>query len=113
MRGVVSPAAALSIPLLARDNQAFPYRNLILFITFIVILITLVFQGLTLPWIIRELKPRAIGSAMPDHEQEMDIQRKIAVTSIKIPGTKNSGWRRTGCAPKEPARTDEDRYAVL
>lgn len=83
MRGVVSLAAALSIPLLASDNQAFPYRNLILFITFIVILITLVFQGLTLPWIIRKLKPVMRADVIPNHEQEMILQKKIALTSIQ------------------------------
>ena len=83
MRGVVSLAAALSIPLLASNNQAFPYRNLILFITFIVILITLVFQGLTLPWIIRKLKPVMRQDVIPDHEQEMILQKKIALTSIQ------------------------------
>ncbi|MCS3800955.1 Na+/H+ antiporter [Niastella sp. OAS944] len=83
MRGVVSLAAALSIPLMATDNQAFPYRNLILFITFIVILITLVFQGLTLPWIIRKLKPVMRQDVIPDHEQEMILQKKIALTSIQ------------------------------
>jgi CPA1 family monovalent cation:H+ antiporter len=82
MRGVVSLAAALSIPLLA-NNQPFPYRNLILFITFIVILVTLVFQGLTLPWIIRKLNPKPPQNVIPDHEQEMAIQRKIASTSVK------------------------------
>jgi CPA1 family monovalent cation:H+ antiporter len=55
MRGVVSLAAALSIPLLIQDGQPFPFRNLILFITFIVILFTLVIQGLTLPWLIRKI----------------------------------------------------------
>lgn len=54
MRGVVSLAAALSIPIFISADQPFPYRNLILFITFIVILVTLVFQGLTLPgWLER------------------------------------------------------------
>lgn len=52
MRGVVSLAAALAIPVTLSDGVAFPYRNLILFITFIVILLTLVIQGLTLPRII-------------------------------------------------------------
>ena len=56
MRGVVSLAAALSIPLLDNNDQPFPNRNLILFITFIVILVTLVLQGLTLPWLIRKVK---------------------------------------------------------
>ncbi|WP_118972910.1 Na+/H+ antiporter [Taibaiella koreensis] len=52
MRGVVSLAAALSIPVSLSDGTAFPYRNLILFITFVVILLTLVVQGLTLPYLL-------------------------------------------------------------
>jgi CPA1 family monovalent cation:H+ antiporter len=52
MRGVVSLAAALSIPVMLADGTEFPYRNLILFITFVVILLTLLVQGLTLPYII-------------------------------------------------------------
>jgi monovalent cation/hydrogen antiporter len=83
MRGVVSLAAALSIPLLASSDKPFPYRNLILFITFIVILVTLVFQGLTLPWIIRKLKPVMRQDTIPNHEQEMVLQKKIAMTSIQ------------------------------
>jgi NhaP-type Na+/H+ or K+/H+ antiporter len=49
MRGAVSLAAALSIPVYVNNKQAFPQRNLILFTTFIVILVTPVFQGLILP----------------------------------------------------------------
>ena len=56
MRGVVSLAAALAIPVTLSDGSAFPHRNLILFITFIVILLTLVVQGLTLPVLIRRAK---------------------------------------------------------
>jgi NhaP-type Na+/H+ or K+/H+ antiporter len=48
MRGVVSLAAALSLPLVLADGRPFPARSLILFITFAVILGTLVVQGLTL-----------------------------------------------------------------
>lgn len=54
MRGVVSLASALAIPL-TLAGQAFPNRNLILFITFVVILITLVLQGLSLKPLIRIL----------------------------------------------------------
>lgn len=53
MRGVVSLAAALAIPATSASGVAFPHRNLILFITFIVILLTLVVQGLTLPYFIK------------------------------------------------------------
>jgi len=56
MRGVVSLASALAIPLALTSGEAFPHRNLILFITFVVILVTLVLQGLTLKPIIRWLK---------------------------------------------------------
>jgi Na+/H+ antiporter len=82
MRGVVSLAAALSIPVLITTGQSFPYRSLILFITFIVILVTLVFQGLTLPWMIRKIKPVDRGNAYQDEEQEMIIQGKLANLSI-------------------------------
>ena len=56
MRGIVSLAAALSIPLMLNEGTPFPHRNLILFISFVVILITLVLQGLSLKTVIRILK---------------------------------------------------------
>ena len=55
VRGVVSLAAALAIPFATADGQPFPYRDLILFLTFSVILVTLVGQGLLLPTVIRWL----------------------------------------------------------
>src|SRR6266436_6383452 len=56
MRGVVSLAAALALPLTLRDSTTpFPARDLILFLTFVVILATLVLQGLSLPPLIRWL----------------------------------------------------------
>ncbi|MEI9943731.1 MAG: Na+/H+ antiporter [Chitinophagaceae bacterium] len=56
MRGVVSLAAALAVPLTLSTGESFPHRNLILFITFVVILVTLVLQGLSLKPLIRYLK---------------------------------------------------------
>ena len=87
MRGVVSLAAALSIPLMLSSGIPFPFRNLILFITFIVILVTLVFQGLTLPWLIRKIKPEE-RSSIPEHEQEKIIRKKITETSLEFLKTK-------------------------
>src|ERR1700691_2371573 len=55
VRGIVSLAAALAIPIALDNGQPFPDRDLILFLTFAVILITLVGQGLMLPAIIRML----------------------------------------------------------
>lgn len=83
MRGVVSLAAALSIPLLTDEGQPFPYRNLILFITFVVILVTLVFQGLTLPWLIRKMNLTDKFATIPEHEQEILIQKKMLQYSIQ------------------------------
>jgi len=84
MRGVVSLAAALSIPLYIAEKQSFPFRNLILFITFIVILVTLVFQGLTLPWLIRKVKPEDKPVSLSTYDQETIIQREIAQHSIQF-----------------------------
>ena len=55
MRGVVSLAAALALPLTTADGEPFPGRDLIQFLTFGVIFATLVGQGLTLPFVIRGL----------------------------------------------------------
>jgi CPA1 family monovalent cation:H+ antiporter len=83
MRGVVSLAAALSVPLFISAGQSFPYRNLILFITFIVILVTLVFQGLTLPWVIRKVNLEDRFSLIPEQKQELIIQKKMAQYSLQ------------------------------
>lgn len=91
MRGVVSLAMALSIPVLVSEGQSFPYRNLILFITFIVILMTLVIQGLTLPWLIRKVKLEDRFSPIPGQKQEIIIQKKIAYYSSQYLEEKYNG----------------------
>ena len=83
MRGVVSLASALSIPLLTPAGQPFPYRDLILFITFIVILITLVVQGLTLPWLIRKVNLEDKHAAIPEAQQELLVQQKLAQLALR------------------------------
>jgi monovalent cation/hydrogen antiporter len=55
MRGVVALAAAVSLPEKLANGDPFPHRNVILFLTFAVIFVTLVLQGLTLPTLIRKL----------------------------------------------------------
>jgi len=55
MRGVVSLAAALAVPLYVTGGARFPERDLVIFLTFSVIVATLVGQGLTLPFLIRWL----------------------------------------------------------
>ncbi|MNK03372.1 Sodium, potassium, lithium and rubidium/H(+) antiporter [compost metagenome] len=83
MRGVVSLATALSIPLLI-DGTAFPHRNLIIFITFVVIFITLVVQGLTLPFIIKLIKLKEIDQIARSEEQQTGIQLKLDELALAV-----------------------------
>ncbi len=62
MRGAVSLAAALALPLTGEAGRPLPQRNLIVFVTFGVLFATLVLQGLTLPALIRRLKIRGDGA---------------------------------------------------
>ncbi|OJV54842.1 MAG: Na+/H+ antiporter [Bacteroidetes bacterium 43-16] len=85
MRGVVSLATALSIPVLMDDKTTqFPQRNLIIFITFVVIFITLVFQGLTLPLIIKLAKVKEIDNILPEEEQMAGIQLRLENVALKL-----------------------------
>ena len=67
MRGVVSLAAAMALPVTLTNGTPFPGRDLILFYTFGVILATLVLQGLTLPGLIRRLG--VVDDGAHDHEE--------------------------------------------
>ena len=73
MRGVVSLAAAMALPITLQDGKPFPGRDLILFLTFIVILATLVVQGLSLPLLIRWLGVEDDGS-MEKEEREARLK---------------------------------------
>lgn len=81
MRGVVSLASALAIPLMM-NGRAFPNRDLILFITFIVIIVTLVGQGFTLPWIIKWIKPPGVPSNKPDEQQVLEIEMELLAVAV-------------------------------
>jgi CPA1 family monovalent cation:H+ antiporter len=71
-------AAALALPLTLPDNSAFPFRNLVIYITFCVIVSTLVLLGLSLPWIIKKLKlPRYSMEA-----EEYEVRNHIVSETI-------------------------------
>lgn len=57
MRGIVSLAIAIGLPVALNDGTPFPQRNTIIFISVVVVLFTLLGQGLTLPWLVKRLKP--------------------------------------------------------
>jgi Na+/H+ antiporter len=81
MRGVVSLASGLAVPLtLTNGTTVFPQRDLILFITFVVILFTLVLQGLSLPYLIKWLNITDDG--VNEEEQEIAIRLRLATASL-------------------------------
>jgi CPA1 family monovalent cation:H+ antiporter len=71
MRGIVSLASALALPLKMNDGRAFPGRDEIIFISFCVIFITLVFQGLSLIPLLKWL--RIDGDDLPEREIEVRV----------------------------------------
>ncbi|MFF9766530.1 Na+/H+ antiporter [Streptomyces sp. NPDC014636] len=77
MRGVASVALALAVPLKTADGTPFPDRDEIIFIAFGVIVVTLVLQGLTLPWLVKRLGVRA------DSEREKEFEKELAVRAAK------------------------------
>ena len=79
LRGVVTLAAALALPLETAAGDPFPGRDLILFLAFCVILATLVGQGITLPLVIRWLGVDDDGAS--DHEEAL-ARRAAAVAAI-------------------------------
>ncbi|MDX6189734.1 Na+/H+ antiporter [Flavobacterium sp. Fl-318] len=58
MRGIVSLAIAIGLPKFLENGTPFPQRNAIIFISVAVVLLTLIGQGLTLPWIVKKLTPK-------------------------------------------------------
>jgi CPA1 family monovalent cation:H+ antiporter len=79
MRGVVALAAALALPENLPDGAPFPQRDLIIFLTFSVILVTLVLQGLTLPPLIRALG--FVGKTGTEDEED-EARRIITSTAL-------------------------------
>lgn len=84
MRGVVSLAAALSIPVALQNGSAFPQRNLILFITFTVIVVTLVLQGLTLPALVKWVNMIDPDYTVPPYKQHQLIRKKLTAASLQL-----------------------------
>jgi monovalent cation/hydrogen antiporter len=113
IRGVVSLAAALSIPLMANGGD-FPHRGLLLLITFSVILVTLVGQGFTLPWVIRMLGIAEHGRREADADKKREISARLA--SIDAALTRLDSLEGAVAAPETVSalrRRNEDRRAYF
>ncbi len=103
LRGAVSLAAALAIPLTLADGSAFPERDLIIFITFSVILVTLVGGGLTLPSVVRRLN-------VEGGTEERDELRAALVRSADAALARISELESEGRIDADHAAALRDRY---
>jgi monovalent cation/hydrogen antiporter len=80
MRGAVSLAAALALPLQTDAGAPFPQRDLIIFLAFSVIVFTLLAQGLTLPWLLRRLQVSDDGR----EEQDEEVTARLHVAAAAL-----------------------------
>jgi CPA1 family monovalent cation:H+ antiporter len=81
MRGVDSLAVALAIPFTILSGEPFPHRDLILFVTFGVIIFTLVGQGLMLPYVVCWLGLNRIGKR--EHKDEIKAELRARKAALK------------------------------
>ncbi len=80
-RGVISLAAALALPLVMTNGDPFPKRDSIIFLAFVVIFITLVVQGLTLPLLVRWLRIEPTKDAA---NEQRELQLFIATNTLNF-----------------------------
>jgi Na+/H+ antiporter len=108
MRGAISLAAALSIPLLTSMGAPFPQRDLMIFLTFCVIVSTLILQGLTLPGLIRFFHVDQDGRNERGHagHQEIEARRQAAEAALKLLARR----RKEGAYPEGLLDRLEDQY---
>ena len=93
MRGAVSLAAALALPLNTDAGAPLPGRELIQFITFALILVTVVGQGLTLPWLIRRLG--VIEDGTEEELEEVRARLVIARAALdRVDQLEEEDWTR-------------------
>jgi CPA1 family monovalent cation:H+ antiporter len=93
MRGAVTLAAALALPLTTDSGAPFPERDLLIFLAYTVVLFTVVAQGLTLPLLIRRLGVRDDG----EDEEAEDVRARIVASDAaiaRLDELENAEWTR-------------------
>ena len=83
MRGIVSLAAALALPVTTQSGAPFPHRDLIVFLTFVVILVTLVGQGLTLTPLIMRLRLTSDESVAEEERHARADMGRAAINAVE------------------------------
>jgi CPA1 family monovalent cation:H+ antiporter len=82
MRGVVTLAAALAIPVALPTGQPFPQRDLVILLAFGIVFVTLVGQGLTLPALIRRLRLARDDSGETETELARNVMCRAAIRAV-------------------------------
>ncbi len=114
MRGAISLAAALALPLTLASGTQFPNRDLIVFITFFVILATLVVQGLSLPPIIRRLHLKDDGAtAQEEASARLEITQVALGRIEEIKNAENAPARLVGQLKDDYQRRVEGLRAIV
>jgi Na+/H+ antiporter len=123
MRGIVSLAAALALPIALADGRPFPYRDVIIFFTFAIIAATLVLQGLTLPALIRRLRVGIDWSLHEERANARNAMSKAAIAAIDghaqehgvapdLAGRISAEFAEKNAAGDEDASISEDHAAL-
>lgn len=84
VRGVVSLAVALAIPLTIAGGEPFPHRDLILFLSFSVIIATLVGEGLLIPWVVRWLGLDEVRVREVAVENEQELAARVETAEVSL-----------------------------
>ena len=82
MRGVVSLAPALALPAVLPSGEPFPQRDLVILLTFGIVFVTLVGQGLTLPALVRALRLESDTFAETESELAREAMRRAAIWAV-------------------------------
>ena len=104
MRGVVTLALALAIPTTVEGGGPFPDRNLVVFLAFSVIVVSLVGEGLTLPWVIRRLGLAADDGAAGDGRRALARLSEVALDHLDTLDPESDG------VPAELVERLRERY---
>jgi Na+/H+ antiporter len=111
MRGVLALAAAISLPRLLDDGSPFPQREVIIFLTFSIILITLVVQGLTLPSLIRKL---GLCEADPLEMVEREARKRMLRGALDyLKSIESDGTRPDEAVWLDVLHHYKERYAMV